>query len=249
MIEVSEDELKKRIERNFRRLERDKTIWDQIIPDKIPIAYYDMGLLSRGIAIYSLLLGKEEDALKWFEKAAEYYLIRIEKGKELKSVYQGNEPGVFLDALYMSVLSGNINLSAKIASGMLAMNSDFPEKFPDAAKSYCYVKSLAGLILNKPEVVVNSLKALVEANEKEKSEFFEGASKFIDGMITRNAELVNKGIEKVIKAHEKIFKKDPLTDDELVSISGTVMYLMAKKKNLEPAVKSKYIPDALSNLY
>lgn len=244
MSTKTEEEFVKKIEYSRNRIKKYENMWNQIIPDQIPSTYHSMGLNARHIAIYSLLLGNKDEARRWFEKAAEYYLKRIETGSKTQSVYQGNDPGVYLDAFYTSVLSGDTNLPPKIAEGILGMDTNFPQKFPDVAKTYWYSKSLAGLILDKPSIVSENLKALVNNNKIQKNEFFKGASEFIEGLLKKDIHLVSKGISNIIETHEKRIKSgQPLADDELVSISGTAMFLMAREKGLKikpDDVKEKY---------
>ena len=243
MQAINPKDLMNEIEYKKRRIAKDKAMWDKIIPEQIPTAYFGMGLESRGIAIYTLVLGNKEEALNWFEQAVEYYLNTIEKDIELKGLYRVNESSNYLNAFYMSVFSDNTDLIVKVAKRILGMPTNFPKEFPNVAINFYYAMSLGSLILDKSSHVSDFLRELVEVNKTKKSDFFEGASEFIKGMHTGNAHAVKEGINKVLEVHEKRITKGPLTDDELVCISGSVFLLMAKNKGIEikPAdIEEKY---------
>ncbi|WP_094229194.1 Imm49 family immunity protein [Methanolobus psychrotolerans] len=230
---VSEDEMKNRIEKNLKTLDMYKSMWDKIIPGKIATAYHSMALESRGIAIYTLLLGNREESIEWFEQAAHNYLKCTESSMEYYHSYLESDVGVYLGALYMSIFSGNTDLMTEVANEMPKKHADIPEKFPDVAINFYYLKALESLILDKLDDVSNFTKKVAEINKTKKSDFFEGALRFIEGIQTSDANAVKEGVNKDLKVHKKRITKGLLTADELVDISGCAFLLLARDKGIE----------------
>jgi tetratricopeptide (TPR) repeat protein len=243
---LSKEELTERINDRLKTIKMYEDIWDKIVPSQIPSTYFSMGLRARGIAIYNLLLGNKKEALKWFEKAAEYY--------DKRAFYSRNPPpevdkfgarglaeyeaSARLEALDASIFSRNPDLVIKMARRALSISEQYPLEYPDFAPTYYHLMTLAHIILGGK----NEAKKFNEKLKEFKS--FKTAYLFGKGMIDSDIKLVEEAIKKRLEEHKKKYGKNPKMDDELVSISATRFLLLAKDEgmNLWIDIESEYIP-------
>jgi tetratricopeptide (TPR) repeat protein len=242
----SRSEIEKFIAQDMQTIQSTLDRWNAIIPEKKPAANFRLGLCSRGIAIYNLLLGNKKEALKWFEKAAEYY--------DKRAFYSRNPPpevdkfgarglaeyeaSARLEALDASIFSRNPDLVIKMARRALSISEQYPLEYPDFAPTYYHLMTLAHIILGGK----NEAKKFNEKLKEFKS--FKTAYLFGKGMIDSDIKLVEEAIKKRLEEHKKKYGKNPKMDDELVSISATRFLLLAKDEgmNLWIEIESEYIP-------
>lgn len=222
-MEISGDELKRKIERNLKSIEMYKSIWNQIVPEKIPSTYFGMGLEARGIAIYSLLLGNKEDAREWFEKAAEYYSKSRVKGKD-------GEVQMLMWSLLTSILSKNKDLMDKSAKIIDDLDYRTPSYF------YHFVSCLSNLILgNKDSVLIDAekLEELEPANYS-KLKYYKGLGKTCKGIAMNDTGLIKQGLADILQRHKTLVPSLGKTmDDALICIPATALLLLSKNKGIE----------------
>jgi tetratricopeptide (TPR) repeat protein len=246
-VKISEEEFRKRIERNLRRLNRDKAMWDKIVPEQIPSTYYDMGFDSRGIAIYTLLLGNINEAINWFEKAAEYFEEHIVHQRSRTGTWEG-ESGRCTDFLDMAILSGNDKLTVEAVKRAQEIDRKFPVRYPDPAQNYYYLLALSNTLSLEEKKAKNLLEKIDVKFHKGYEDYFNGLKESVKGLLKNDMELVLDGITQILTFHTRKYGTNPVTDDELVCIPATVLLLLAINKGIKIKAADieekyrKYIP-------
>lgn len=232
-MEITVDELEKKIERNIRRLDRDKAMWDQIIPEQIPSTYFGMGLESRGIAIYNLLLGNKNEALSWFEQAAKYYAKSRIKGRD-------GEVQMLMWTILTSILSGNRDLMKEHAQIFDDLEYKTPSYF------YYFVSCLSNSILGNEESVLTATEKLdkLEPTNYSKLKYYKGLGKTCKGIAMKDSSLVTSGLIDILKRHKSLIPSLGKTmDDALVCIPATSLIILAKNQGI--GIK----PDSVNEKY
>ena len=210
-----------------------KTIWDQIIPEKIGSTYYGMGLESRGIAIYTLLLGNKEESLKWFEQAAKYYTKSRTKGRD-------GEVQMLMWTILTSTLSRNKDLMKRSAQIFDDLEYKTPSYF------YHFVSCLSNLILGNEESALVAAERLgeLEPTNYSKLKYYKGLGNTCKGIVKKDSSLLTFGLTNILKRHKTLIPHLGETmDDALVCIPATALLILAKNKGIEikPAdIEEKY---------
>ena len=231
MQAIDTDDLMNEIEYKKKRITKDIAMWDQIIPEQIPSAYYSMSSSSRGIAIYTLLLGNKEEAFNWFEKAAEYLEEHIVHQRFLTGTWEG-ESGSCTDFLYMAILSGNDKLIVKAVKMAQEIDGKYPVKFPDPAQNYYYLLALSNT-LSRDEKNAESLLEKIDVKcHKGYEDYFNGLKEAVKGLLKNNVKLVLDGITQILTFHTRKYGKKAVTDDELVCIQATALLILAKNREI-----------------
>lgn len=232
MLYISNEDLLKEIEYKKNRIKRYEDIWPQVIQGQIPATYYSMGFHSRGIAIYSLLLGNKEESLKWFEKAAEYLEEQIKHQRSLTGSWEG-ESGSCTDFLHMAILYGDDKLIVKAVKKALEINENFPRKFPDAAQNYYYLQALSNIRSGNKEKTKDFIGKIDTKAHKGYEDYFNGLKECLEGLVEEDKELFLNGIYQLLQFHKRKYGKKPVTDNEFICITATVFLLLAKDRELE----------------
>ena len=241
-MKISEEEFRKRIERNLRRLNRDKAMWDKIVPEQIPSTYYGMGIDSRGIAIYTLLLGNKNEVLNWFEKAAKYLEEYIVHQRFLTGSWEG-ESGRCTDFLEVAILSGNDKLIVEAVKRAQEIDEKFPQRYPAPAQNYYYLLALSNTLSREKMKAESLLEKIDVKRNKIYEDYFNGLKESVKGLLKNDVKFVLDGITQILTFHTRKYGKNPVTDDEFVCIPATALLILAKNKGFEikPAdIEEKY---------
>jgi len=242
-LEISREELKEEIESSINVIKQTKSRWGRIIPKRIPSAYYRLGLYSRGIAVYNLLLGNKKEALEWFRKSAKYFIKSVEQGRDKYKKWEG-EAGSCSDAFYMSILSRDRELLKKAMELTFDIHPDYPNRFPDPAGGYYCLMALSKKLVGDVESAKHFIEKAKTARKHKGFEDFEnGQILFIEGIIREDEKLCLQGAKKLSEYHSK--KPQSMADDKLVNIRLTALLLIAKRRNIDLKLDNEYIPKTL----
>lgn len=232
------EEFVKEIEYSKNRIKKYEEMWDRIVPEQITSTYFSMGLNARHIAIYNLLLGNKEEAIKWFEKAAEYYSKSRVKGRD-------GEVQIVMWSLLTSLLSKNKDLMDKSAKIIDDLDHRTPSYF------YHFVSCLANLIIGNEDIALKNAEKLeeLEPTNYSKLKYYRGLGKTCRGIIKKDSNLVKSGLTDILRRHKSLVPSLGKTmDDALVCIPATGLLLLAKirgttvnPREIEEAYKN-YIP-------
>lgn len=236
MTDITDAELREKIEGCEKTIESSLEIWDQIPPERKP--YTRLGLNAKGIAVYSLFLGEVDKAHEWFVKASEWY-------REVRNRRKGrtNEPQMLLWTLLTAVLSGDEETAETAAESAAVVENRDPEYF------YHFDQCLAGLIDGDDERVLGSAEELSEREDgaAETLDYYDGLGTACAAIATDDFERLDRGLAEILDRHEELVPTFGKTmDDGLVCYPATALAALAQRREIPvedlDALDGEYVP-------
>lgn len=241
---IPRDKIKVAIDHSMEVIDETLNDWNNIAPEQIPSAYFHLGLYSRNMAIYSLLLEDRDKALAWFKKSSEYHLTSL-KGDRARygTGTWGDEAGVCNVLLNSAVLSGDMVVMEEAARATLAMDDVFPVKHTNNASYFFYVKALGYILVGDDGKAAGIVDMVYAKSYSPFKDFFDGLGKCLQGNMTGDRDMVLAGLILVLKYHDKKYgMKKGTVADELICVPATVQVKLARMKGI--TIKADDIEEA-----
>lgn len=242
MSHISESEILEEVEWNEELL--NSTLEDLEGTPKEEKPYFRLARLARPLGVYNLLLERQNEAVQWFTKSAEWFCGRRD---QLRG--EINEPQIAMWSVVTAILSTNDELAEEIATQLVE------EKIEHRSPEYFthFAEGLANLLLGNDERVTRSADQLtaLEPASPEQLDFYSGLGDVFRAVIADDPEKLDDSLEHVLDWHTRkmVPKLGEIADDALVCFPATALLLLARKRGFAvehlDAFESEYVPKAL----
>ena len=198
---TSRDEwLKEKIKCYHDEKTKDLGQWDRYPPEKKP--YFSLAILSHTVALFSLLLGEREEAIRQFRQAAEYYDLEIKQGSANMTSWgtPSGHAGTCMNLLNYAILSMDKSTIGNAANTAITIDDAFPKKHRGFALWYYYDRTLAYLLLGEKE---RALEIVDKVNFKpgKLKDLFTGYRLSLEGILRNDRALLLQGLDQLLKYH------------------------------------------------
>lgn len=252
---LSEDELRKRLERDMMFYESADAQLKTLKPEKHSTAFYTLGRNAQAVAVDYLLLDDVESATAWFQKTSCAYSMSVVKAREFfdvlpaKTSIKESEPGRCEQALNTAVLSGDDDTLSKAISVTLGLGNNYPKEVKPPIPNYYYAMSLAFFLTCEPDRAFGYAQS-IKRGDRPYEPYFEGINASLSGLIKSDRVMMLDGLRTLLLSHSRIFGRD-LDSEGLVCFPASSLVKLARKRGMNIGPEDfeekyrKYIPWSL----
>lgn len=217
--------------------------------------YRSIGSHARRHAIFSLITGTPDTVRQSFEQSAHGYVdcvkmaqVELQPGKLATLT---GAPIKLAKAFYTGVLSGDDETLSRVAETALDLPFEVEVPYDEVdetitfdADKYHLALALAAVAADQPETATDHAEQLRAANvdnEGVNELHFRASIEFVEGMVDRDADMVEQGIRSMIERHERQYDPQNVSD-KIACLEATSFLVLARKRGLDVAVDSEFIP-------
>lgn len=252
MMGKSEEQIRKKIGHFEGRAESlTKKLESGTLPEEnVPKGKRMAGDKLQSLGLYKLPLGECVDATAEFTRSAEWYIDSLEELRNRRNSTWESEANHALYVLYSGVLSGDPDIAHRAASIAL----DVPEKFVDRFPTtywYYLVKALAATVLDTgaQERYLNEMRETLDDLDGTNKTFFEALWEALSGIVHRNEQEFENGVERLLEWHDGKVDFENRTDaNDLVSRQGVTLVVLARRTGMDVCIDSEYVPGCVYEL-